>query len=103
MRHDFRETKDLRLAPDWRDDIPSVASKWAHLAESWRRCMASGRTILFVRRAGDISLVDGQCLPTPASAFRDLFESLRREAPRCRFVIADPHCDLAGEDIVVGA
>jgi len=102
MRHDFRETKDLRLAPDWRDDIPSVAAKWAHLAERWRQCMTSGKTITFVRRAGHVSLVDGRCLPTEAGDYHDLFDFLRAQAPRCRFVIADPTCDLEGEDICVG-
>jgi hypothetical protein len=102
MRHDFRETKALRLVPDWRDDIPAVAAKWAHLAERWRQCMTSGRPIVFVRRAGNVSLVDGQCLPTEAGDYHDLFGVLRKEAPRCRFVVADANCDLAGADIVVG-
>lgn len=102
MRHDFRETEDLRLLPGWRDEIPDVAAKWAHLARRWEECLTSGKAITFVRRAGNISIVNGDSLPTKASQYHDLFDLLRKRAPRSRFIVADPHCDLNGNDILVG-
>ena len=56
MPHEFPVAADQSLAPDWRQHVPEVAAKWAHLSDRWRRTLDSGAAIVFVRRGGHLSL-----------------------------------------------
>ncbi len=60
LPHEFPQTAERSIVADWRDHIPAVASKWAHLSDRWRQTLAVGGPIVFVRRGGELRLATFQ-------------------------------------------
>jgi len=132
LPHEFPQTEERSIVPDWRDHIPEVASKWAYLSDRWRQTLAAGGPIVFVRRGGELRLAhfqegevrrapldplgpgdtlsdamlaihrkyDDALQPTSPQDYLDLLRALHTFVPDCRFMVADPGCDLSDTDIM---